>query len=235
MPPLRSVENAARALRYFQRLQETLANNLANAPTDGFKGDLMFGQLLGNSVAPTPMQTLNMTQGSLRETGGLYDLALEGQGFFVAGTAAGERLTRGGALHLDPGGMLVDAQGDPLMGVDGPIVVPGDGSESFEVQADGVVLVNGARIGQLRLENVTDPANIEKEGLGRFLATGPTEAVNIADTRVRQGSIEESNVDTINGMIDLITIQREYQANMTALQALDGQLETVANNIGRPI
>jgi flagellar basal body rod protein FlgG len=233
--PLRSVENAARALKYYQRLQENLANNLANAPTDGFKGDLMFGQLVGDSLAPTPLQALDLSQGSLRETGGLYDFALEGQGFLVVQTEAGERLVRGGAMHLDPAGMLVDGQGDPVLGDDGPIVVPGDSGESFEVQADGGILVGGARIGVLRIENVTDPANLEKEGLGRYVATGPTQAVNPAETRLRQGAIEESNVDTINGMIDLITIQREFQANMTALKALDGQLENVTTNIGRPI
>lgn len=233
--PLRSIENAARALQYFQRLQENLANNLANAPTDGFKRDLMYGQLIGNNASPVPMQMLDLTQGTLRETGGSFDLALEGQGFFVVGTAQGERLTRGGAFHLDPGGMLVDTQGDPVLGVDGPILVPGDGGESFEVLADGSVMVDGSTVGVLRIENVADQDQLEKGGLGRFVANGATEAVNAAETRVRQGAIEESNVDTINGMIDLITVQREFQANMSALQSLDGQLEKVANRLGQPI
>ncbi len=233
--PLRSVENAGRALRYFQRLQENLANNLANAPTDGFKADLLFGRLLDDSVTPVSDQTLDLTQGSLRETGGVFDLALEGKGFFVVATDGGERLTRGGALHLDPGGVLVDAQGDPLLGADGTIVVPGDASEGFEVQKDGSVMVGGARIAKLTVVDVANVGDLEKEGLGRYIANGPTQPVNVAETRVRQGVIEESNVDTINGMIDMITIQREFQANMSALQTLDGQLDKVANSIGRPL
>ena len=229
--PLRSVENAARTLVLYERLQEVLANNLANAPTDGFKADRMFSQLLGDSMAPVPLNALDLAQGSLRETGGQLDLALEGPGFFVVGTPQGERLIRGGAFQLDPAGQLVDAPGDPVLGVEGAITILGS---EIEVQVDGSIVVDGEEAGILRIENAGDAAELSKEGLGRFQSNNPTESVNLADTRVRQGAIEESNVNMINGMVDLVTIQREFQANMNALKALDEMLGNVTNNIGRP-
>ena len=183
-------------------------------------------------VAPVPISALDLRQGSLRDTGRDLDLALNGPGFFVVDTPGGERLTRGGGFKLDPAGQLVDRHDNPVLGVDGPLFISGT---SVEVQHDGIVLVDGAKVGQLRIETVNDPAALQKEEGGVFLASAALQLVDPTETRVRQGAIEESNFDPILGTIDLITVAREFHANMTALQAMDEVLGRVANDIGRPM
>ena len=175
---LNGIRNAARTLVNYQRLQNVLANNLANVSTDGFKADFFRLELAGNGTTPVPATALDLRQGALRDTGRMLDVALEGDGFLVVQTAAGERLTRGGPLRLDAGGMLVDAQGDQVMGKDGPIVITG---ASTVIGTDGVVKVDGVEVGILRLETVADKASLTKEAAGRFAASGATGAAGHPD------------------------------------------------------
>ena len=228
--PLRGILNAAHGLSYYARLQEVTANNLANVSTDGFKVDRMTGRMLAGESYPVPVEHLDLQQGALRQTGRNLDLALEGQGFLVVKTANGERLTRGGSLRLDADGALTDAEGNPVLGDKGPIL-PGIGT--LEIQSDGTVLVDGAVLDRLRLETVDDPSSLKKEGTGRFVIPDGGKTVAAEGVSIRQGSVEEPNSDAVLGMIDLVTIQRAYAANIDALKAMDGVLGTVAAEVGR--
>jgi flagellar basal-body rod protein FlgF len=218
----------ARTMGYYTRLQEVTANNLANATTVGFKADLLTAESRGQPV-PEGVASTDFRQGELRDTGRAFDLALEGDGFFVLRTGAGERLTRGGTLTIDADGFLVDREGHPVLGLEGPIHVRG---RTVEITSDGTVVVDEARADRLRVELVDDLGTLEKEGHGRYRATTPTRAVPPA-TRVRQGALEEANVDPLLGTVDLIQIQRAYSANVEALRAMDSVLSTVASDIGR--
>lgn len=229
---LRAILNSARTLVYYERLQQILANNLANVSTDGYKADLFGMQVAPGTTRPEPITALDLRQGSFRETGRQLDLALHGPGFFVVETPAGERLSRGGGLRLDAAGQLVDVHDNPVLGVDGPLFITG---AEIEVQADGTVIVDGTTIGKLRVETVDDPATLQKERGTLFVASGPLRPVDPVETRVRQGAIEESNFDAVLGMVDLITVAREFHANLTALRAMDDVLGSVANDIGRPL
>ena len=226
--PLRGIVNTARALSYYTRRQEVAANNLANVSTDGFKGDRVFGRLAADGNWPLPEQKLDLRQGNLRQTGRPLDLALEGPGFLVVKTAQGDRLTRGGELSLDPAGMLVDHHGDPIQGVDGPLILNG---QEIQIQQDGRVLVDGKEAGKLRMVNVADPKNLTKEAYGRFAVTGATTPA--ADAKLKQGALEEANVDSVTGLVDLISIQRAWAANTEALRAMDSVMGTVAGEIGK--
>ncbi len=228
--PLRGILNAAHGLSYYARLQEVTANNLANVSTDAFKVDRMSGRMLSGESYPVPVEHLDLTQGAFRQTGQSLDVALDGPGFLVVQTANGERLTRGGSLRLDASGQLTDADGNRVMGDKGPIL-PGIGT--VEIQSDGTVLVDGASLDHLRLETVADPAALKKEGTGRFLIPDGAKLIAAAAVTVRQGSVEEPNSDAVLGMIDLVTIQRAYAANIDALKAMDGVLGTVASEVGR--
>lgn len=224
---LRGIQNAAHSMLYYSRLQEVTANNLANVSSDGFKADRLTGRQASDGTYPVPVESIDLRQGTLRDTGRPLDVALEGEGFFVVGTAQGERLTRGGSLRLDAAGILSDGEGNPVLGEHGPIAAP---SGDLSIQADGTVLVDGAEADRLRLERPTDMATLRKEGNGRFVAGGTEPAPNL---RVHQGQVEESNHDAILGMVDLVTIQRAYAANADALKAMDSVLGTVATEVGR--
>lgn len=228
--PLRAIINTARALSYYSRVHATTANNLANANTDGFKADRITAQRYAGGAHPVPVQRTDLSQGAVRDTSRPLDVALEGEGFLVVGTADGERLTRGGSLRLDANGVLADSHGDPVLGQDGPIAIVG---QAVEIHADGTVLVDGTRAGQLRLETVANPDSLLKEGFGRFRAADATQPVPEGTVSVRQGAIEDANFDALQGMVDLILTQRAYSANADALHALDSVLGTVTGDVGR--
>lgn len=227
---LDGIRSTARALTYQVRRQEVTANNLANANSDAFKADRLFARTLAGEAMPVPVQQTDLQQGTFRETGRPLDFAVSGDGFLVVGTERGERLSRGGSFQLDPDGRLVDGHGDPVLGAGGPIHVDGG---RLEIQGDGSVLVDGAQVGRLQVVEVAEPARLRKEGLGRYSAGGGWRAADETRTQVRQGAVEESNVDPLVTMVDLITIQRAYAANMDALKAMDSVLGSITNEVGR--
>lgn len=229
---LNAIRSTAQTLAFYTRLQALTANNLANSDTEAFKADVMSARLIGDATFPVPVTRTDLSQGTLNQTGRALDLALEGPGFLVLQTDRGERLTRGGSLALDAANRLADRHGNLLLGENGPITIPMRYG-SFEVQADGDVVVDGTRLDRLRLETVDDPAGLQKDGAGRYLTDQPTRPVDTSTTLLRQATVEESNQDTLRGVVDLVTIQRAYAANVDSLKALDSVLGTVVNDVGR--
>ena len=227
--PLKGIAETARTLSYYTRLQHVVANNLANANTDAFKADRMTAHLLAGSESLIPVQETDFQQGALRETGRPLDLALDGPGFLVVQTENGERLTRSGSLRLDQVGQVIDSLGAPVLGQEGPIVLTGN---SVEVLHDGSVLLDGAVVDRLRIETVSDPSTLLKEGHGRFVPAGATEPVAVEQVRVHQGSVEEANLDPILSMVDLVRIQRAYTANVDVLKAMDDVLGSITKDVG---
>lgn len=228
--PLQGILNTARSLSYYTHKQEVTANNLANANSDAFKADRITAREVPGAGFPVPVQEIDLRQGTFRETSRPLDLALEGDGFFVVKTAQGERLTRGGSFRLDSVGRLTDAQGDPVLGRDGPILVQGG---KVEVQGDGSVLVDDAVAGQLQVVTPETPGALMKEGFGRYIPTGAVRPAADDTTHVRQGSVEEANFDPLLSMVDLVSIQRAYAANIDALKTMDSVLGAVTNEVGK--
>ncbi len=229
--PLRAIANTAQSLAYYLRQQEATANNVANAGTTAFKADRVVAHRVAGRECPVPVHSTDLGQGNFRETGRPLDLALDGPGFFVVETDHGERLTRGGTLRLDGDGRLTDADGWPLVGSEGPLVLNG---AEVEVEADGAVKVDGTLAGRLRVVDAGTPETLRKEGGGRYLPDGEVHDVDPDRTRVRQGALEETNVNSLTSMVDLTNIQRAYAANVEVLKAMDGVLEVVTNQVGRP-
>ena len=219
---------AGRALAYWERRQEIASNNLANTETPGFKGQRVFARLLAGMGAPVAGVRDDLTAGVMRETGRPLDVALEGDGFLVVDTEGGEALRRGGSLSLDATGVLVDSAGRPVLGRDGPVVVP---PGTVEIDAGGVVTVDGQDVATLRLER-SQPDALERVGDGLW-QSAVREPVPAGELRVRQGSLEGSNVEALDGMIEMLEVQRNYAAVQRGVVTLDGVLETIANRIGR--
>lgn len=232
MPRPTGLTSAAAALRYYERRQETAAHNLANVSTDGFRGERAFATLMSDGVAAVRTAT-DARAGTLRETHNPLDLAIPGDGFFVVGTAAGERLTRAGSFRVDGDRRLVDAAGDPVLGDAGPITLPA--GREVAVDADGTVRVDGRAAGRLRLERVAPGAQMAHEGGVRFVPDPSRAPIPAAERRVRQGYVEESNVAPVTALVDMIAVQRAYAHVQKAVTVMDEVRGTAAGELGKPV
>ena len=225
---------AASGMLSEQTRQDQIANDLANASTPGYKGDVStqhaFGQLLlqntengqtigalglGAQIAAT---VTDMTQAPLKQTGQPLDLALAGQGFFRVQTPDGIRYTRDGQLVLDSSGRLQTATGYLVLDTSGQPIKAGSAS-GLQVAADGTVSSNGKSVAQISVVSLTSPV---KQGDTLFDGTAGTRP---AGTSVVQGSLEGSGVDATRAMVDMLSSLRTYQSDQQAIQAIDDTLK----------
>jgi flagellar basal-body rod protein FlgF len=222
--------------------QETLANNLANALTPGFKQDrISFQAVLRQAATAGPAPALpggtsyetvvnsrpDMRPGAMEQTGNPMDLALSGEGFFVVQTPAGERYTRAGNFTLNQDGEVALPDGSRLLSDSGPIRVEG----AMTVSVDGEVTADGQAAGKLRVVKFPAGANLAHEGA--TLWTTRAAPIPATGTAVRQGSLEGSNVNTVEEMIDMLNAFRSYEANMKSAQAQSESTGVLVNNVGR--
>jgi flagellar basal-body rod protein FlgF len=238
---LKGLFQAAAGMKTRLAAQDIIANNLANAGTAGFQRAIASVQsrlisvpnpTVGPAGTPPPAPysfefaetncTPDRHQGTLQRTGVDADLALEGDGYLVVQTDRGERLTRGGPLHVDAQGRLTTLNGEPLLSTDGnPIQV---GAADWHVAQDGTVTAGGSALGRLRVVSVD--GTIEREG-GALLAGGDLREVKDGSVRVMQGYLEHSNVEAVREMVDMIAGVRAYEASQRAVVAQDHTLQTL--------
>jgi len=244
---IKGITTTEQAMRPKLTRLETLANNLANINSTGFKKDKLFVQMLNESSAG-PGQGgdldsvrvkayVDFTEGSLEETGNPLDLALQGPGFFAVETPAGTRYTRAGSFRFDTDGRLVTSDNLPVQGASGPIRLPQtrlDARDGIRVLEDGEVMLDKDLLGHLRIVQFANPADLVKDGESFFRAVpgqammeGPGE-----NTSVRQGYLEESNVEGIEEMMAMIELNRSFETDQKALQSLDASLER-SMDVGR--
>lgn len=235
-----SMQHAAAALRKIERQQEVVANNLANVSTTGFKAERTFAHLLAGDETPAFGTMTDRAQGALTITHAPFDLALEGEGFFVVDTPQGEQLTRGGAWGVDADGTLIDARGAKVLGEDdprgvtrGPITIPREATE-VRIARDGSLFADGVLRGKLRVEQVPTDIALEHAGDGRFVAPAGRTPLAADARRIRQGALEESNVSSVGSLVSLIDIQRAYSAVQRAVSVIDGARAVIAGDIARP-
>ncbi|GLC25387.1 flagellar hook-basal body protein [Roseisolibacter agri] len=235
MPPVTGLTSAAASLRYWERRSEITANNLANASTDGFKAERVFARLLGaaGEELPVAQAATDMRGGTVRTTQNPLDVALQGDGFLVVDTPAGERFTRGGSLRLDAQHRLVDAGSRPVLGEKGPIVVPA--GAQVVIGDDGTVSAGGRPIDRMRVERAGAGATLAHEGGTLFVPDAGRTSVAPAERRVQQGAIEESNVNPVSAMVDMIAVQRAYASVQKAVTTLDSVREKATSELGRPV
>lgn len=225
------MSSAAAAMQMLERKQQVLANNLANASTRGFKAETAFARLMDNQLAKTDT-ALDLSAGSLTETHNSLDLAVEGDGFFVTQTPNGERFVRNGSFRLDPDRQLVDERGNPVLGEEGPLVLP---TGTVEIGEDGTVKVNGRVLQRIRLERVADGAQLMHEGGTQFVPDASRQAIPPAERTVKQGFLEESNVNTMSAMTDMLAVLHRYGAAQKALSTIDAARGTSVNDLAKPV
>ena len=218
----------------------TIANNIANASTTGFKAEeVMFSEYIKNlggdfpslSMATAEVRNTVQTQGGLARTGGPFDLAIEGDGFFLVETPNGERLTRAGSFTPNGDGDLVTMDGYPVLDAGGaPVFIPQDAGE-IGIAPDGTISAGGNPVGQIGLVLPADPLKMTREGGTLFNPQGGFDAAT--DGRMMQGFLEQSNVNPIIQIGRMIEVQRAYELGQSFMEKEDERIRGVIQALSR--
>jgi flagellar basal-body rod protein FlgF len=218
----------------------SVANNIANANTTGFRAEgVVFSEYIRSTGADTPSLSMaaarvretDFAQGALAATGGTYDLAIEGEGFFLVATPDGERLTRAGSFTPNENGDLVTAQGWPVLDAGGaPVFVP-SGAGSVAVAADGTISADGQPVGQIGVVMPVDATEMTRSDGVMFAA--PSGWQPAAEASVVQGALEESNVNAVAQITRMIEVQRAYELGQGFLDREDQRIRSVIQAVGR--
>ncbi len=235
---------------------DVVSNNIANAGTTGFKKDTVVtrafteelmerlndktdvenSKRIGNVSQGVFIDDVytNFKSGSLQQTNGTLDLAITGNGFFTVTTLNRDnsettRYTRDGSFTLDANGVLRTKDGHAVMGENGQITITGT---NVVVTDDGSIYSNGTLIDRFAIVDFTDTHSLRKYGSNLYNTT-PESVVGPFTGTVSQGFLESSNVNSVNEMVDMITVSRTYEANQRLITIHDMILGKVVNEIGR--
>jgi flagellar basal-body rod protein FlgG len=193
-------------------------------------------------------------QGSLKQTDSDYDAALEGTGFFAISTPWGERYTRNGSFQLGKEGYLETKEGYPVLGENGPIQVK---ANNFKIDVDGKIWINAAisddplvlvskegntweqteLLDILKIVDFDKVRYIQKQGSSFYKSTDVSGDAHILEVgsrpRVVQGFVEGSNVDPVLEMVQMIEVNRAYEANQKAIMTGDSMLGVLINQVSK--
>lgn len=254
----RGLYTAYTGMRNEQKRLDVISNNLANSATIGYKEESVcsraFADLLAIKIRDgseeyidRPVGIMNpgvkigetymdWGQGSLRETGNPYDLAIEGDGFFTMRVTDKNgnstiKYTRCGTLKRTYDGFIVDVDGNHLQGSGGDIQVPVD-AKDIAIKEDGSIFADGVFVDKILLTDFEDYNYLKLYGENMFDAvdgfvTKPSTAM------IEQGYTEQSNVNVISEMVTMITITRAYEAGQKMIRTQDSLLDASVNQIGK--
>lgn len=225
--------------------------NLANAQTVGYKREVIaaapFAQRLaqaaeqaGAAATPAPSTHIDQRAGTLKATGQSLDLALAGPGWFEVQTGDGPAYTRQGDFRLDAQGRLVTQQGQPVMGLSGEIQLP-HGYPVIDAQGrvfegtlpGGAPPAGGAQpVAQLKIVRFEDNAPVERIGQGLVTVRGEALAASGGLAEVRQGYLENSNVSSMQEMVQMIQTLRHFESMQKTALGYDEMLGTAIRKLG---
>lgn len=227
------------------RQLDIIANNLANANTASYKReDLAFVEYLvqpdeaGNPTYVSAdgkvamVQDLGMVrdtdQGPMTQTGAPLDVAINGDGYFEVNTPDGVRYTRLGRFQVDSGSQLVTGDGFAVQGEGGPVFVPPDDGD-IKIARDGTISSDGGILGKLKMVRFEDEQSLRHDSAGLYIATGQPEPA--VDSEVVQGMVEESNVQPVVELTQLIAVMRNFEAAQKMVDAQDDLTRRVINTV----
>ncbi len=224
-----------------EEYMDILSNNLANGSTVGFKAtratfEEVYGDAMGMKNETQRHVQLDSTytdfsQGGLRQTHSGLDVAVMGEGFLVVQTPEGERYTRNGSFTLDAQRKLVNLSGFPVVGSSGEFEVPE--GEVVAISQDGTVSAGEVQLGKLKVVKFDDPGALRRYGHGLWIPQGTDAATPQETFTVQPGWIEQSNVNMIHEMTELIKVTRFYEAFHKTIQTFRTVDSTTARDLGR--
>jgi len=219
---------------------DRLSSDIANIGTSGYKGERQgrvsaerpaFNDALQTAIDTTSGATrLDMSNGALAPTGRPLDVALDGPGFFVVKTTAGDRYTRNGHFTRNSAGQLSTEDGGLVQGDTGPIAL---GTGEVKVAEDGTITAGDLPVGKLKVVTFADPGRLSLDGTTMLRSDDqPPQAV--AAPVVKGGSLEQSNVTVSSRLAELTTVSRGFEALQKTLSLLMNDVDGKAiEQLGR--
>jgi|APTNR8051073442_1049403.scaffolds.fasta_scaffold03738_11 flagellar basal-body rod protein FlgG len=248
---IKELYTAAMGMMSQQTRLEVISNNIANASTVGFKRDSVFERNLIDSKAnlynivgsaeqndPPIGSYIDFNKGSYDQTGNDFDIAIDGDGFFLLNDEQGkEFLTRAGNFKINQEGDVISANGKYLMANGGRINVFGtmqgdtfnSDTRKAEVRIDnsGEIFINNVSQGNLDIVDTNSYAVLEKVSSSDFILTEDNQYQKLTNDRIsiRQGWLENSNVNVIDEMVEMINLQRQFEAGSKVITTNENTLE----------
>ena len=220
------------------REMDVVAQNIANANTPGYRREgIIFSEYVTRigegpslSLAYGNARHTDQTQAGLTQTGGTFDLAIQGDGFFRVATPDGDGLTRAGVFLVSAEGVLVTPDGHQLLDAGGaPVSIPPN-VQQIAVALDGAVTADGVPIAQIGLWQAVDPALVTRQQ-GTMFRADDVEPVD--GGTIVQGFLEDSNVSVMSEMARMIAVQRAYELGQSFLEAEHERQKTAIQIMGR--
>ncbi|MGV8996846.1 MAG: flagellar basal-body rod protein FlgF [Parvibaculaceae bacterium] len=213
------------------REMSTIANNLANMNTTGFKSSsMLFDEyMMPTASEDSPDKSLsfvqdygqyrNMADGEMKSTANPLDVAISGEGMFSVQTPQGTQYTRIGHFQINDQGQLVTQQGMPVLGDSGAPLTFSKDEGTITIARDGTVSTENGQRGKIGLVTFGNMQDLKSNGDGLYTTTQT--ATPVADPKMAQGSIEGSNVNSIVEMTNMIDVQRAYISAAKLVQTAD--------------
>ena len=238
---------ALSAMQHDASRLERIATNLANVTTPGFKREmLVHSGRPADASASTPELAANVdmhaisrpaslhierdvSPGTVKHTGQRLDMALMGPGMFELVTGSGPAYSRHGQFHLDPHGRVVNEHGHAVMGEGGEMVLV---SPDVAIDAAGRITEAGRVVATVKVVEFAENARFEAVGRGLYTTSLQPLAAGATATRVRQGHLENANVDVAREMVNLTQTMRHFEAMQRLTQGYDELLGTSIRKLG---
>ncbi len=209
---------------------QVVANNLANSSTTGYKSDrAIFAEFVAQAGQNMPELSMgglaghafDLEQGGLRFTGGKFDLAIQGEGYFLVETPQGQMLSRAGHFQLNEQSELIDSAGNKVLNAGGGgITIPED-ARIVSIAGDGTISADGLIVDQVGV--VVPNGQLMRESNTMFSTRdGFAQA---EEPRVVQGALEQSNVEPVLEVARMIEVQRAYEAGQALIEREDERIE----------
>lgn len=222
------------------REMQVVANNIANLSTTGFRREgVIFSEHVKRlddapslSMARASARNIDLSQGDVVQTGGSFDFAIRGNGFFLVETPDGERLTRAGHFTPNAEGDLVNPDGFRLLDAGGaPVALP-PGAKTVSLAQDGTLSADGVPVAQIGLWAPADPNSLRHVAGTLFSADAPEPLTDGAGTLL-QGHLESSNINPVSEIARMIEVQRAYELGQQMLDREDQRIRAVLQTLAR--
>ena len=244
-----------------QHRMDVLANNLANAASNGYKKEgttsesfqtVFADKIKDTSEAPNTARRIgtmmpgvkignnytDFKEGAVKTTGNQYDLALTGNGFFAIeyknkADETSVKYTRDGNFTVTSDGYLTTQDGDFVLDTNGKHIKLDTALDS-SIASDGSIYQDGSQVATIGIKDFEDYTQLEKYGENLYQPKSEdTKAVDAEGAQVRQGYLESSNISVVDEMVSMISIQRQYEANQKLITTFDSSLDKTVNDVGR--